>query len=343
MNAMLARRPLLSAICVYVCTIIFSLCTVEMMKSQYQRAFDPEAVDATLSTEFNSKSLKQMGANPDDPIRMFHMDHSLCHKRPTDFNLPKKQKEDIAILLSEGPECPMEQVVNNIIKWYQAENSKVKYLILHTDDSLPKRKVNMFKTSNMDEIPLVIFYTTDRNAKEYLKSFEGLTSNDSLMIYFKKKAFTDQTATEQATALVLDFMTSSMITIVSLLVTLKILEKLLGGSFAIEISWRTGVDIMYLSNEVTPPDPKQLFTKEQVLELPETKYDPDITDEELCIAVNSTCSICLDDFEKGEQLCVLPCGHLHHTECIMPWLTTRNANCPLCKESFWKEVDKKDS
>jgi hypothetical protein len=159
------------------------------------------------------------------------------------------------------------------------------------------------------------------------------------MIYFKKKAFTDQTAMEQATALVLEL---AFKTIISLLVILKILEKFLGGSFAIEISWRTGVDIMHLSNEVTPPDPKKLFTKEQVLELPKTKYDPDITGEELCIAVTSTCSICLDDFEKDEQLCVLPCGHLHHTECILPWLTTRNANCPLCKESFWKEVDKKD-
>jgi hypothetical protein len=74
------------------------------MKLQYQRAFDSEAMDATLSTasEFNSKSLKQMGANPDDPIRMFHMDHSLCHKRPLDFNLSKKQKKILPFLCQNG-------------------------------------------------------------------------------------------------------------------------------------------------------------------------------------------------------------------------------------------------
>lgn len=49
------------------------------------------------------------------------------------------------------------------------------------------------------------------------------------------------------------------------------------------------------------------------------------------LSANTTCSICLEDYEEGEKLRVLPCNHVFHTECIVPWLTNRNSNCPLCK------------
>jgi hypothetical protein len=48
----------------------------------------------------------------------------------------------------------------------------------------------------------------------------------------------------------------------------------------------------------------------------------------------TTCSICIDDFEAGERIRVLPkCHHAFHTDCIMPWLTERQGCCPLCKTS----------
>jgi len=46
------------------------------------------------------------------------------------------------------------------------------------------------------------------------------------------------------------------------------------------------------------------------------------------------CSICIDDFEDGEEILILPkCRHGFHTMCIKPWLTERSACCPLCKTS----------
>jgi hypothetical protein len=42
------------------------------------------------------------------------------------------------------------------------------------------------------------------------------------------------------------------------------------------------------------------------------------------------CSICLDDFESGTSLQMLPCGHLFHPHCIREWLSGHNF-CPLCK------------
>jgi len=41
------------------------------------------------------------------------------------------------------------------------------------------------------------------------------------------------------------------------------------------------------------------------------------------------CSICTDDFEKGQDIRVLPCNHKFHPECVDPWLLNVSGTCPL--------------
>ncbi|KAE9961392.1 hypothetical protein BLS_002239 [Venturia inaequalis] len=43
------------------------------------------------------------------------------------------------------------------------------------------------------------------------------------------------------------------------------------------------------------------------------------------------CSICTDDFEKGQDVRVLPCKHQFHPACIDPWLLNVSGTCPLCR------------
>lgn len=50
------------------------------------------------------------------------------------------------------------------------------------------------------------------------------------------------------------------------------------------------------------------------------------------------CAICLDDFDDKEKVRVLPCGHKFHEVCLTPWLTERDASCPLCKMDVLKHV-----
>lgn len=50
--------------------------------------------------------------------------------------------------------------------------------------------------------------------------------------------------------------------------------------------------------------------------------------------LNETCAICLDDFEAGQRIKVLPCSHGFHIDCIDPWLNERSEHCPVCKSSI---------
>lgn len=42
------------------------------------------------------------------------------------------------------------------------------------------------------------------------------------------------------------------------------------------------------------------------------------------------CTICLCDYEEGENVRTLPCFHYFHVDCIDSWLA-QHSQCPLCK------------
>jgi hypothetical protein len=41
------------------------------------------------------------------------------------------------------------------------------------------------------------------------------------------------------------------------------------------------------------------------------------------------CSICTEEFVKGEDVRLLPCNHKYHPQCIDPWLVNVSGTCPL--------------
>lgn len=62
--------------------------------------------------------------------------------------------------------------------------------------------------------------------------------------------------------------------------------------------------------------------KSAVLELPTVE----ISSEQEAIV----CAICKDVVNVGETATKLPCAHLYHGNCIVPWLGSRNS-CPVCR------------
>merc|ERR1712087_305120 len=57
-----------------------------------------------------------------------------------------------------------------------------------------------------------------------------------------------------------------------------------------------------------------------------------------CAPHNSSCAVCLDDFQRGEELRLLPCEHAYHRHCIDPWLAKQSELCPMCKQSIFMDA-----
>jgi len=75
-------------------------------------------------------------------------------------------------------------------------------------------------------------------------------------------------------------------------------------------------------NQHGPPPASQ----ESINKLQEVKFCP----EE---AETKCCPVCQEDYNAGETLVKLPCGHEYHRDCVTSWLTKHNS-CPMCRKQI---------
>jgi len=68
---------------------------------------------------------------------------------------------------------------------------------------------------------------------------------------------------------------------------------------------------------------KNRFPKSALKKIPTKKYQK--SDK------YDTCPICLNEYEEGVKIRILPCEHAYHIECIDKWLLRNNRLCPVCK------------
>eukprot|EP01132_Coremiostelium_polycephalum_P005130 gene5130-6388_t len=78
----------------------------------------------------------------------------------------------------------------------------------------------------------------------------------------------------------------------------------------------------------TPP-----ASKEEVNKLKKGKADQSIVDKK------EDCAVCKDEFQLNDEYIELPCTHIYHPSCILPWLEMHNS-CPVCRYEL--KTDDKD-
>lgn len=76
--------------------------------------------------------------------------------------------------------------------------------------------------------------------------------------------------------------------------------------------------------ENTGPPPAE---KEMISSLPTVCISQEHTDCRL------ECPVCREEYSSGESVRKLPCLHLFHSECIVPWLELHDT-CPVCRKSL---------
>ncbi|XP_076911269.1 E3 ubiquitin-protein ligase RING1-like [Bidens hawaiensis] len=90
-----------------------------------------------------------------------------------------------------------------------------------------------------------------------------------------------------------------------------------------------GPGLEQLIQQLAENDPNRYGTppasKSAVQSLPDVKITKELMESDY-----SDCAVCKDSFELDEVAKQLPCKHLYHPDCILPWLEMHNS-CPVCR------------
>ncbi|CAI9260231.1 unnamed protein product [Lactuca saligna] len=104
------------------------------------------------------------------------------------------------------------------------------------------------------------------------------------------------------------------------------------GSFG---DYFIGPGLEQLLQQLSENDPNRYGTppakKEAIESMPKVKIEED----------SIQCSVCLEEFEIGNEAREMPCKHRYHGDCILPWLEL-HSSCPVCRYQMPADESKVD-
>ncbi|TKY47445.1 E3 ubiquitin-protein ligase RING1 [Spatholobus suberectus] len=99
-------------------------------------------------------------------------------------------------------------------------------------------------------------------------------------------------------------------------------EFLLGSGFDRLLEQLSQIEINGIGRYEHPPASKAAIDSLPTIEIDGTH-----------LAMESHCAVCKEAFELGTAVREMPCKHIYHPECILPWLALHNS-CPVCRHEL---------
>ncbi|XP_065207042.1 E3 ubiquitin-protein ligase RNF38-like isoform X2 [Planococcus citri] len=82
--------------------------------------------------------------------------------------------------------------------------------------------------------------------------------------------------------------------------------------------------LLHVAERLSEEKPRGL-NKVEINQIPSFKFDTEKHHSD-----QTTCVVCMCDFEEQQTLRDLPCSHMFHAKCVDKWLKT-NRTCPICR------------
>ncbi|PWA66609.1 E3 ubiquitin-protein ligase RING1 [Artemisia annua] len=105
-------------------------------------------------------------------------------------------------------------------------------------------------------------------------------------------------------------------------------EFLLGSGFDRFLDQLTQIEVNGLGLGLGVTDGNPPASKDAVAKMPNV-----VIEEKHVLTDDPHCAVCKDAFVLGTEVKEMPCQHLYHSECILPWLALRNS-CPVCRHEL---------
>lgn len=99
-------------------------------------------------------------------------------------------------------------------------------------------------------------------------------------------------------------------------------EFLMGSGFDRLLEQLAQIEITGFGRSENPPASKAAIESMPTIEIVESH-----------VGSESHCAVCKEAFELGSEAREMPCKHIYHSDCILPWLSLRNS-CPVCRHEL---------
>lgn len=104
-------------------------------------------------------------------------------------------------------------------------------------------------------------------------------------------------------------------------------EFLMGSGFDRILDQLSQLEINGVTRFENPPASKAAIESMPVVKIVESH-----------VSKESHCAVCKEEFELDTEAREMPCKHIYHGDCILPWLSLRNS-CPVCRHELPTEAN----